>query len=242
MPVLAFNVEALRDQFLRPGFAGSLDNHFQNSSGNNDLWSNSTQLQMQNNSQSFYGQIPKNSLFLISSLDFGERNGAKTINRGQSHLRYTHMLSKRSGFEAFTQYQFNFFQSLEARYLYGVNYRHNLFLKDSFRLTAGVGVMSDMEEFKAQPRSQVIHTERLNSYLNITWACSETLELVATTYYQPKIQNPKDRRWFMDVDIIAKINSHFDFIFALDILYDSLPQEGVRTTDTLISQKLRWKF
>jgi hypothetical protein len=158
--------------------------------------------------------------------DYGRvrAGGADFTNQGTVHFRYNRRLSERWTAEAFVQGQANRILGVRFRGLIGAGPRFRAVKSDRFRLYAAVLGMAESEE--ADPGGAVRRELRLSQYVSWTWAPSGSFRVVHTTYWQPRIDDPRDFRVSTQTDFIASVSSAVSLAVSAQAAADSRPPGG----------------
>lgn len=198
------------------------------------------------------------SPFVQAILNYGEKNGTAFLNQAYVHTRWTAMWFKSWGTELFTQAQEDSFRSLILRQLYGGGLRAKLLGHSKHSLALGVGAMYEREVYQEEQANtaggpvdpQVVFAQvtennlRLTSYFsvkqNLQWATQ--VQVLATVYYQPRIDMFEDYRVLADLGIEIKLSEFLRIVESLSVMYDSEPPEDVRNTDLKSLSSLRLVF
>ena len=85
-------------------------------------------------------------------------------------------------------------------------------------------------------------SNRLSTYLSVTFKLKDTAEISSITYYQPKISDPSHQRLFNESSLQFQLYEKLRFSTTLAIIHDAHPPEGVEKTDTTLTNGLKWTF
>ena len=163
------------------------------------------------------------------------------------------------GTELFAQLQEDSFRRLILRQLYGGGVRAELMSGKERSLALGVGAMYEREIYR-EPNaigamsdlgrgefleSDVIENNlRLTNYIStkqqVKWAT--LLQVGATLYYQPLINQLSDYRVLFDLSFEIKLSEHLRLVESLGVMYDSEPPASVQRTDLKSMSTLRIAF
>jgi len=157
----------------------------------------------------------------------------KLVDEYLAHLRYNRKLNTWLRWEAFCQYQQNEVLLIGQRILAGTGPRFKLFDEKTFRSYLGLLVMYEHEEEKGE--QALIHNDlRGSGYLSFNVALGNDLELISTTYYQPRLSGWRDYRVLHQNSLNLKAGKHFIFTVNYFLLHDSRPvAEIIRTNSKL---------
>ncbi|HHH52836.1 MAG TPA: DUF481 domain-containing protein [Bacteroidetes bacterium] len=184
-------------------------------------------------------QYKKRILLSISNINFARADNKNFINEGFQHLRYTRLINKRWGFEAFGQAQYNEQLSLRLRILFGTGARLNICQKNS---KCNLG-LSAMYEYDEESKGEIIQKDfRLNSYFSASIPIAENINLYSTTYYQPLVTDFNDFRLSSQSKMVLGITKKLSATITFSILYDSrAPIDSPELSEDLYGG-LKYKF
>ena len=92
--------------------------------------------------------LKKSNFIFLGSYNYGKSTGVEDVNDGHIHFRYTRNLSKGLYLELFQQTEFDKFQDLNARYLFGSGLRQRLFEATRHAVFVGAGAFYEKEELQ----------------------------------------------------------------------------------------------
>lgn len=191
---------------------------------------------------------PRTLLLLVTKYDFEESRGDKTVNRGFAHLRWTRMVSPRVGWEAFGQIETDEFTRLDRRTLLGGGLRYGAYQRNNAMMFVGVGAMGEWERIDEAPAlasvpSETLNVARITSYFNARWKNpSKRVELSTTTYVQPAVDDADDYRVLSQARVKTAITERLSLNLLVNLRHDSVPPEGIDTTDVEIKTGLSFAF
>lgn len=189
---------------------------------------------------------PANVAFLVSNYSFTRLNESRFINNAQAHLRFIRQHGPRISFEAFGQVQFNEFIRLEDRLLVGGGGRFALFQAERIEVFAGVGFMIEQETLDlpaALPDPRSSEHQRSTNYVTFRYNSEdERLRLVQTLYAQPRLDRVEDFRLLSETSFEIQLLRQLGLAINLNIAHDSKPPTGIRETDVVLSNSLRYSF
>lgn len=189
---------------------------------------------------------PANVIFLVSNYSFTRLNDNRYINNAQGHLRFIRQHGPRTSFEVFGQYQFNEFIRLEDRFLFGGGGRFALVRAERTEVFVGTGYMLEREDLDlpvALPDARSSEHHRATNYLTVRYNSEdERLRLVQTLYAQPRLDRPEDIRLLSETSFEIQLVRRLALAINLNVAHDSKPPTGIKKTDVVLSNSLRYSF
>lgn len=189
---------------------------------------------------------PANVIFLVSNYSFSRANDNRYVNNAQGHLRFIRQHSPRISFEVFGQYQFNEFIRLEDRFLAGGGGRFALVQAERTEVFAGIGYMLEQETLDlpaALPAGTSSEHHRSTNYLTVRFNSEdERLRLVQTLYAQPRFDRLQDFRLLSETSFEIQLFRQLALAINLNVAHDSEPPAGIKETDVVLSNSLRYSF
>ncbi len=184
----------------------------------------------------------KRNLYLIlGSIDLIKSDNQQLINSGFFHFRYNYKIKEWLRWEAFTQIQYNKLNGIRLRYLLGTGPRFKAVQVEKFKTYIGTLYMLEYEI--NNDRTQRLLQGRFSAYLSFSLRPIKTLEIVSTTYYQPRFDDTKDYRISTDNSISFRFHKILSFGVNFRLNFDSRPPVGAVTTLTYqLENKLRVDF
>lgn len=189
---------------------------------------------------------PTNVIFLTSNYSFTRLNGSRFVNNALSHLRFTREHSGRFSYEVFGQHQFNEFTRLEQRLLFGGGGRFQVLKAPRAEVFLGTGYMLEREtldlpaEFSDARRSE---HHRSTNYLTVRYnSRDERLRLVETLYFQTRFDRAEDYRVLSETSFEIQLLRRLALAINLNVAHDSEPPTGIKETDVVLSNSLRYSF
>lgn len=173
----------------------------------------------------------KKSLYLIlGSVDLIRSQNDEFINSGFFHFRYNYKIRNWLRWEAFTQIQYNKLNGIRLRYLLGTGPRFKVVQIEKFKTYIGTLYMLEYEV--NNDKTQKLVQGRFSGYLSFSFRPIKTVEIVSTTYYQPKFEDIKDYRIATDNSLNFKFHRLLTFSLNYRLNYDSRPPVGAVTNLT----------
>lgn len=191
-------------------------------------------------------QGPANVVFLTSNYSFTRLNDSRYINNALTHVRLIRRHGARTFFEVFGQHQFNEFTRLERRLLFGGGGRFALLRAERAEIFLGAGYMLERETLDLAadlPDARRSEHHRSTNYLTVRYNSEDDrLRLVQTLYAQPRLDRPEDFRLLSETSFEIRIVRRLALTINLNVAHDSEPPTGVKETDTVLSNSLRYSF
>lgn len=173
----------------------------------------------------------KRSLYLIlGSVDLLKSQNEEFVNSGFFHLRYNYKIKDWLRWEAFTQIQYNKLNGIRLRYLLGTGPRFKVVQVEKFKTYIGTLYMFEYEV--NSDKTQKLFQGRFSGYLSFSLRPVKSVEIVSTTYYQPRFDVIKDYRISTDNSLNFKFYKMLSFGVNFRLNYDSRPPEGAATNLT----------
>ena len=171
------------------------------------------------------------SLYLIlGNVDLLKSENQEFVNSGFFHLRYNYKIRNWLRWEAFTQIQYNKLNGIRLRYLLGTGPRFKVVQVEKFKTYIGTLYMLEYEV--NTDKTQKLIQGRFSGYLSFSFRPIKTVEIVSTTYYQPRIDAIKDFRISTDNSLSFRFHRLLSFGINYRLNFDSRPPEGAATNLT----------
>ncbi|WP_456438499.1 DUF481 domain-containing protein [Psychroserpens sp.] len=145
------------------------------------------------------------------------------VNRGAQHLRYNRKISTKVKWEAFAQTQYDAVSNIELRALLGTGPRFKLSKNDKYKFYLGTLVMFEYEKAKDVISDRFQKDIRGSMYLSFSMYPTETLSIISTSYFQPKIDTLKDYRLSSNTSVLIKILDDLAFKTTFNYFFDAFP-------------------
>ena len=189
---------------------------------------------------------PANTVFLTSNYSFTRLNDNRFVNNALSHLRFIRRHSPRLSYELFGQHQFNEFIRLEQRLLVGGGGRFLVLQAPQTEIFLGTGYMLEREtlDLPREPReARRSEHHRSTNYLTVRYnSKDERLRLVKTVYVQTRVDRLEDYRLLSETSFEIQLFGRLALAINLNVTHDSEPPTGVKETDVVLSNSLRYSF
>lgn len=163
-------------------------------------------------------KFKRNSLLGIANIVYEKRDSVVVENEGYIHLRYNYEINKKFTIEAFGQTQYYQALGIDNRYLVGAGLRIDLYKE----LYSGTILMYEYEKQIAEGYP-IERNIRISQYFSKTFEFTENFKYLSILYYQPKINEFDDYRFFFNNIFLFKVIKNLGFNFGISFLYDSKP-------------------
>ena len=211
------NVESARMQSDTIGWMGSFGAAFSMTRNTVDIFGANADAHLQ------YKTSNDRGLWLIlGNVNFLKVEKSRFLSDGLIHLRYNRKINEWLRWEFFGQFQNNEVTQIDSRMLIGTGPRFKLLKRPRFKLYAASLLMMEREKEATEP--VVRHSDlRNSSYLSFTWLPREYLELISTTYFQPRVNKLADYRLLNQLAFKVKATPHFSLAIKWNYLHDRYP-------------------
>ncbi|MEH6536487.1 MAG: DUF481 domain-containing protein [Psychroserpens sp.] len=166
----------------------------------------------------------KTNLWLfVNDLNFQKVEGFSLVNRGTQHLRYNRRISPRVKWEAFAQSQYDAISEIDFRGLIGTGPRFKLSKSDNYKFYLGTLIMYEYEKASNVIDDREQKDVRGSVYLSFSMYPTETISIISTSYYQPRIDAFSDYRLSSNTSFLFKIYKDLAFTTNFNYFYDAFP-------------------
>ncbi len=259
------NIEKIRVGVDQPGWAGTLDVNAALHRGNirRDVIGGGARIQYawpppeaeeenrdtddtETNEPEADGVPPKSVAFLTSNYSFTRLSGSRFVNNALSHLRFIRQHNSRIAFEVFGQHQFNEFIRLAERILLGGGSRFAVVRGQQMEVFAGSGYMLEREALdlppsNPEPRQSEHH--RSTNYVTVRYNTPDRrIRFVHTTYAQIRVDRIEDFRLLAETSFEIQLRERLALAINLTTNHDTDPPVGIKDTDVVLSNSLRYSF
>ena len=186
-----------------------------------------------------------NFLILKTNYNKGFKDNKDFIDNYFGHIRLTSMMSKRFGFEVFSQAEGDSFRALQLRQLNGTGIRLEIISEKLFNINLGLGAMSDYEKIKNDRFSSSLTVARYTSYLSFIKSFKNSKNrIVLMSYVQPRVTDTSDLRVTVEFLIRLKISNDFNVYIdnSANYRYDSRPPEDIKSNDFITKSVLTYEW
>ena len=164
-----------------------------------------------------------NLWLFINDINIQKIEGFSLVNRGTQHLRYNRRISKKVKWEAFLQAQYDAVSNIDLRAIVGTGPRFNLSVNDKYKFYLGTLVMYEHEKASVAVPDRLQEDIRASLYLSFSLYPTETLSIISTSYYQPRVDKFKDYRVSSNTSILLKILDDLAFKTTFNYFFDAFP-------------------
>jgi hypothetical protein len=248
------NTDPLRPGPVRPGLGGGFDASFMQLGGNVEIVDVGFGGRIQ--TQTFWAarkedapETPpfmKQFVLLMGNFHYTARAGQPFLNQGLLHGRWLGGWHRRVGSTVFVQHQFNEFQRLRVRSVWGTSLALQIVHLPKFSVSGGSGYMFEYNRIAVSPGAPdapQTFEHRWSNFLGVRLHLFDgRLSLQSSTYVQPRFDRFSDFRLLEEVEALAKVSEMFGFGASFSVLHDSAPPTGVKPTDTRVATNLRVSF
>lgn len=226
------NIEALRQSQMQEKILGSSKVMLSQQKGNVDktIINFDTLGRYKNNRHNFLALI---------DYRYGESFDQIDTRDGHLHFRYSFDLTNVWEVEFFQQTEFNKFQDLNARFLFGAGSRHQLYKVNLLSLYSGLGIFYEKENLENQPN---INNPRGNIYLSLLWSRPDSYSISSTLYYQPNIEQLNDNRVRFNIGLETVFENNFTQTIEYSLSRDTRAPDDVKSTDTTLRAGIGYNY
>lgn len=168
------------------------------------------------------------------------------MNQALLHARLVHLWHPRIGSAIFVQHQFNEFQRMRVRSIWGTSVTIPLLQTARVQALFGTGYLFEYNRISVLPGASdpdQTYEHRSSNFLGVKVGLFDSrLQMQNTLYMQPRWDELSDFRFLEEFECMVKVADIIGFGATLSVLYDSAPPTGVKTTDTRVSTNLRLSF
>lgn len=166
----------------------------------------------------------KNLYLILGNVDLLKSKQQDLVNSAFFHFRYNYKIKDWLRWEAFTQVQTNKLIGVRLRFLAGTGPRFKVVQVEKFKTYIGTLYMMEYE-LNAE-KTQKLFEGRFDGYLSFSFRPVKIMEIVSTTYYQPRIDKTSDFRISTDNSVNFKVYKKISLGISYLLNYDSRPPEG----------------
>ena len=164
-----------------------------------------------------------NLWLFVNDINLQKIEGNSLVNRGTQHLRYNRRLTQLVKLEAFVQAQYDAISDINLRALVGTGPRFKLSENDNYKFYLGTLVMYEHEKASDAVVNRLQEDIRGSTYLSFSIYPTETLSIISTSYYQPRIDKFKDYRLSSNTSVLFKILDDLAFKTSFNYFFDAFP-------------------
>lgn len=229
------NVETLRKKIDSAKWTGSvsLDGSF--IKNKNNIFKIATKADLQYNNK-------KELWLFINDLKFEKAAGESFVNKGTQHLRYNYTITEKIKMEGFAQAQYDAISEIDFRGLIGAGPRFKLSSHEDYRFYLGTLIMYEYEKASDIETDRIHKDVRASTYFSFSLYPTETLGIISTSYYQPRLDKLKDFRLSSTTSVLLKIweNLHFKTTFIYN--FDAYPVVTIPKSQYELTNGLLYTF
>ncbi|WP_299227598.1 DUF481 domain-containing protein [uncultured Psychroserpens sp.] len=210
------NIETLRKASDSAKWSGSISLDASLIKNTNDIFRIANKAHIQYND--------KTHLWLfVNDLNFQKIEGNSLVNRGTQHLRYNRKLSTIIKWEAFAQAQYDAISEIDFRGLLGTGPRFKLSRNYNYKFYIGTLIMYEYEKASNLVDERVQKDVRGSTYLSFSMYPTETISIISTSYYQPRVDKFNDYRVSSNTSILFEIYKDLAFKTNFNYFFDAFP-------------------
>lgn len=164
-----------------------------------------------------------NLWLLVNDINLQKIEGNSLVNRGTQHLRYNRRLSKQIKWEAFLQAQYDAISDINLRALVGTGPRFKLSERDDYKFYLGTLIMYEYEKASEGIPERLQQDIRGSMYVSFSLYPTETISIISTSYYQPRVDKFKDYRLSSNTSVLFNILDDLAFKTTFNYFFDAVP-------------------
>jgi hypothetical protein len=247
------NTDTLRPGPVREGLGGGFDGSVMQLGGNVELTDLSVGGRVQTlrlwpaaHGDDHSPRGVKRLVYLMGNFHYTARGPQPILNQALLHGRLMHMWHRHIGSVVFVQHQFNEFQRLRVRSIWGTSVTLPLVHHRLVNVSFGSGYMFEYNRISVLPGATdapQTYEHRWSNFLGIRFhAFDGRLLAQSSTFMQPRWDKLADFRFLEEIEVLAKVNDILGLGATWSFLHDSAPPTGVKNTDTRIATNVRISF
>jgi hypothetical protein len=183
----------------------------------------------------------KRSLYLIlGSYGLLKTKDENLIDNAFLHFRYNYKVNKTLRWEAFTQIQNNLVTLIKSRFLIGTGPRFKIASTKIFRFYAASLLMYEIE--KETGVNDLHKNFRSSSYASFSIYPNDRMEIISTTFYQPRVDKFNDYRILNQSSFKVKASKRLTLGVNWNYLFDNYPALGIPQVNYYLSTGLEYAF
>ncbi|TDU34214.1 uncharacterized protein DUF481 [Gelidibacter sediminis] len=229
------NVETMRKQSDSAKWTGSLSLDASIVKNKNQIFKIANKAHIQYNN---YREL----WLFINDLKFEKAAGESFVNKGTQHLRYNHRVTETIKMEAFIQAQYDAISEIDFRGLIGAGPRFKLSSNDNYRFYLGTLIMYEIEQASAIESNAIHRNVRGSTYFSFSMYPTESLGIISTSYYQPRLDAFKDYRLSSTTSILLKIWENLAFKTTFTYNFDAYPVVTIPKAQYELTNGLLYTF
>ncbi|MDG5492442.1 DUF481 domain-containing protein [Psychroserpens sp. SPM9] len=230
------NVETLRKASDSAKWTGSVSLDLSLIKNKNDIFRIANKAHIQYNDKT-------NLWLFVNDLNLQKIEGNSLVNRGTQHLRYNRKVSSRIKWEAFVQAQYDAISEIDFRGLLGTGPRFKLSEHENYRFYLGTLIMYEYEKASNVISDRVQKDVRGSAYLSFSMYPTETISIISTSYYQPRIDAFSDYRFSSNTALLFEVFKNLAFKTNFNYFYDAFPvSSSIPKTQFELTNGLLYSF
>ena len=232
-PLMALvNTEIYRRHDQQDGFTSRFDVNANFFTGNSNYSDTNGRLRTD-----YYSE--ENQGFAVLNLEQQTNDEGRFVNNGFAHIRGILKDTETASTEVFFQKEFDEFLLLRSRLVFGGGRRYEHLSTDTFKSHFGIGTMWEEEIIRNNSDKTLV---RASTYYTLKYIKPNSYTVRSTSYFQPHIGRLNDFRFLTDTSLSIEITKSIEFVTKLSLRYDSLPPNGLHSSDLELSNGLSFKF
>ena len=164
-----------------------------------------------------------NFWLFVNDLNIQKIEGSSLVNRGTQHFRYNRRISEKVKWEVFAQGQFDAISEIGFRGLLGTGPRFKLSTNDDYRFYLGTLIMYEYERASNDIPNRIQNDIRGSIYFSFSLYPTESISIISTSYYQPKVDVFSDFRFSSNTSLLFKIFEDLAFKVNFNFFHDEFP-------------------
>lgn len=229
------NVETLRKKTDSAKWTGSVSLDASLIKNKNNIFKIATKADLQYNNR-------KELWLFINDLKFEKAAGESFVNKGTQHLRYNYTITEKIKMEGFAQAQYDAISEIDFRGLIGIGPRFKLSTNDDYRFYLGTLIMYEYEKASEIATNRINKDIRGSAYLSFSLYPTETLGIISTSYFQPRVDKLKDYRLSSTTSVLFKIWEDLAFKTTFIYNFDAYPVVTIPKSQYELTNGLLYTF
>ncbi|MBA6153750.1 DUF481 domain-containing protein [Gelidibacter maritimus] len=229
------NVETLRKKTDSAKWTGSVSLDASLIKNKNNIFKIATKADLQYNNK-------KELWLFVNDLKFEKAAGESFVNKGTQHLRYNHTITEKVKMEGFVQAQYDAISEIDFRGLIGIGPRFKLSTNDDYRFYLGTLIMYEYEKASEIAMDRIEKDIRGSAYLSFSLFPTETIGIISTSYYQPRVDRFKDYRLSSTTSVLFKIWEDLAFKTTFIYNFDAYPVVTIPKSQYELTNGLLYTF
>lgn len=230
------NIETLRKASDSAKWSGSVSLDVSLIKNTNDIFRIANKAHVQYNDKI-------NLWLFVNDLNFQKIEDNSLVNRGTQHLRYNRKVTDRMKWEVFAQAQYDAISEIDFRGLFGTGPRFKLSEHDNYKFYLGTLVMYEYEKSSNVISNREQKDLRGSAYLSFSMYPTETISIISTSYYQPKLDAFKDYRFSSNTSLLFEIFKDLAFKTTFNYFFDAFPvSSAIPKTQFELTNGLLYSF